>query len=234
MGEEGESKKRSRWVDQESSDEDLSTNAQSVGHKKDRKLKKKVSRQSQGFDPNALPPLNAEEEGPIYGPYRPSQGEAHLNEVPTQLESSSPVKGGATSSRRTKYVPVPQFAQKPRSFHPINIQACRSVECYEKLNRIDEGAYGIVYRAKDKKTGEIVALKRLKLDQEHHGFPVTALREIHTLLRSQHPHIIHVREIVVGNSLSRYPFGLYFNVGALRMHLATGIRPPTTNLQACI
>ncbi|KAJ2248160.1 hypothetical protein GGI13_001488, partial [Coemansia sp. RSA 455] len=44
---------------------------------------------------------------------------------------------------------------------------CRQVDqCYERLNRIDEGTYGIVYRARDRLTGDIVALKHLKLDQE--------------------------------------------------------------------
>ncbi|KAE8687390.1 hypothetical protein F3Y22_tig00111022pilonHSYRG00655 [Hibiscus syriacus] len=40
-------------------------------------------------------------------------------------------------------------------------QGCRSVDEFERLNKIDEGTYGVVYRARDKKTGEIVALKKL-------------------------------------------------------------------------
>ncbi|ORZ35762.1 kinase-like domain-containing protein [Catenaria anguillulae PL171] len=82
---------------------------------------------------------------------------------------------------------------------------CRSVDCYEKLNRIDEGAYGIVYRARCKSSSQIVALKRLKLDAttDRSGFPITALREMSALLRMRaHPHIVHVREVVVGASLS--------------------------------
>ena len=34
------------------------------------------------------------------------------------------------------------------------LMGCRNVEEYEWLNRIEEGTYGVVYRAKDKKTGE--------------------------------------------------------------------------------
>ncbi|KAJ1669814.1 hypothetical protein GGF44_004858 [Coemansia sp. RSA 1694] len=80
---------------------------------------------------------------------------------------------------------------------------CRQVDqCYERLNRIDEGTYGIVYRARDRQTGDIVALKHLKLDQERNGFPITALREIHTLLLAKHTNIINVREIAVGRSLN--------------------------------
>ncbi len=34
------------------------------------------------------------------------------------------------------------------------IQGCRSVEEFHCLNRIEEGTYGVVYRARDKKTGQ--------------------------------------------------------------------------------
>ena len=34
------------------------------------------------------------------------------------------------------------------------IQGCRSVEEFECLNKIEEGAYGVVYRAKDKKSSK--------------------------------------------------------------------------------
>lgn len=34
------------------------------------------------------------------------------------------------------------------------IQGCRSVEEFNCLNRIEEGTYGVVYRAKDKKSGK--------------------------------------------------------------------------------
>jgi serine/threonine protein kinase len=43
---------------------------------------------------------------------------------------------------------------------------CRNVDEYEKINRIGEGTYGTVYRARDRKTGEIVALKRIILHNE--------------------------------------------------------------------
>lgn len=83
------------------------------------------------------------------------------------------------------------------------IQGCRSVEEFQCLNRIEEGTYGVVYRARDKRTDEIVALKRLKMEQEKEGFPITSLREINTLLKAQHPNIVTVREIVVGSNMDK-------------------------------
>ncbi|KAL7301501.1 hypothetical protein TKK_0005937 [Trichogramma kaykai] len=83
------------------------------------------------------------------------------------------------------------------------IQGCRSVEEYKCLNRIAEGTYGVVYRAEDRRTKEIVALKRLKMEKEKDGFPITSLREINTLLKAQHPNIVTVREIVVGSNMDK-------------------------------
>ncbi|XP_052151774.1 cyclin-dependent kinase G-2 isoform X1 [Oryza glaberrima] len=81
------------------------------------------------------------------------------------------------------------------------LQGCRSVDEFERLNKINEGTYGVVYRARDKKTGEIVALKKVKMEKEREGFPLTSLREINILLSFHHPSIVDVKEVVVGSSL---------------------------------
>ncbi|KAF1887920.1 hypothetical protein Lal_00023928 [Lupinus albus] len=81
------------------------------------------------------------------------------------------------------------------------LQCCRSVDEFERLNKIDEGTYGVVYRARDKKTGEIVALKKVKMEKEREGFPLTSLREINILLSFHHRSIVDVKEVVVGSSL---------------------------------
>jgi cell division cycle 2-like protein len=83
------------------------------------------------------------------------------------------------------------------------IQGCRSVEEFQCINRIEEGTYGVVYRARDKRTNETVALKRLKMEKEKEGFPITSLREISTLLKAQHQNIVTVREIVVGSNMDK-------------------------------
>eukprot|EP00898_Chlorokybus_atmophyticus_P008064 jgi/Chlat1/8259/Chrsp78S07698 len=81
------------------------------------------------------------------------------------------------------------------------LQSCRSVDEFERLNRIDEGTYGVVYRARDKKSDEVVALKKVKMDKEREGFPMTALREVNILLSFHHPNIVNVKEVVVGKNL---------------------------------
>lgn len=61
---------------------------------------------------------------------------------------------------------------------------------YQKLEKIGEGTYGIVYKAKDKKTGRIIALKRIRLEAEDEGIPSTAIREISLLKELRHPNIV--------------------------------------------
>mmetsp|Transcript_2999 Transcript_2999/g.6998 ORF Transcript_2999/g.6998 Transcript_2999/m.6998 type:complete len:359 (-) Transcript_2999:441-1517(-) len=69
---------------------------------------------------------------------------------------------------------------------------------YKKINRIGEGTYGLVYRGKDRETGEIVALKKVLLKDKNNGFPLTSIREIQILRKLKHPNIITLREIAVG------------------------------------
>ncbi|KAF0686296.1 Aste57867_21902 [Aphanomyces stellatus] len=80
---------------------------------------------------------------------------------------------------------------------------CRDVDEFEKLNRIGEGTYGTVYRARDKKSGEIVALKRVILHNEKQdGFPITAIREIKLLKRLHQENCVQLKDVVVGRKRS--------------------------------
>ena len=74
---------------------------------------------------------------------------------------------------------------------------------WQRLNSIEEGSYGIVFRARCKQTGQVVALKKFKMDKEKNGFPITSLREIQTLMTANHDNIVRVREIVVGDTLTQ-------------------------------
>ncbi len=64
------------------------------------------------------------------------------------------------------------------------------MERYSKLAKIGAGTYGVVYKARDRQNGDVVALKRIRLDAEDEGIPSTAIREISLLKELQHPNIV--------------------------------------------
>mmetsp|Transcript_47731 Transcript_47731/g.108324 ORF Transcript_47731/g.108324 Transcript_47731/m.108324 type:complete len:301 (-) Transcript_47731:296-1198(-) len=74
------------------------------------------------------------------------------------------------------------------------------MERYQKTEKggggLGEGAYGVVYKGKDKKTGEIVAMKKIRLELEDEGMPSTALREISLLKELTHPNVVGLRDVV--------------------------------------
>ncbi|NP_001348696.1 Cyclin-dependent kinase 11.1 [Caenorhabditis elegans] len=101
------------------------------------------------------------------------------------------------------------IAQLP-VFYP-GLMGCRNIDEYECVNRVDEGTFGVVYRGKDKRTDEIVALKRLKMEKEKEGFPITALREINMLLKAgNHPNIVNVKEILLGSNMDKIYMAMEF------------------------
>ena len=64
--------------------------------------------------------------------------------------------------------------------------------------------YGIVFRARDKITNEIYAIKKVKMQKElKEGFPITTIREINLLLGVEHNNIVQIREILSGNSVEK-------------------------------
>ncbi|KAK3913154.1 Cyclin-dependent kinase 12 [Frankliniella fusca] len=72
----------------------------------------------------------------------------------------------------------------------------RCVDMFDVITQIGEGTYGQVYKAKDKRTKELVALKKVRLENEKEGFPITAVREIKILRQLNHKNIVNLREIV--------------------------------------
>jgi cell division cycle 2-like protein len=115
----------------------------------------------------------------------------------------SSVVGGGPSSVKTAD-PASPSAVVPR--HNPLLQGCRSVyDTYDRIARVSEGAYGVVWKARDLATDEIVALKQIKFDADasKEGFPVTALREISVLLALSHESIVTVKEMVVGDAIDK-------------------------------
>lgn len=81
-----------------------------------------------------------------------------------------------------------------------------SMEKYEKLEKVGEGTYGKVYKAKEKATGQIVALKKTRLEMDEEGIPPTALREISLLqMLSQSVYIVRLLSVEQVDKPSKDP-----------------------------
>ncbi|KAF2452848.1 cell division control protein 2 [Lineolata rhizophorae] len=72
------------------------------------------------------------------------------------------------------------------------------MENYQKMEKIGEGTYGVVYKARDLTTKDqrIVALKKIRLEAEDEGVPSTAIREISLLKEMNDPNIVRLLNIV--------------------------------------
>jgi cyclin-dependent kinase 9 len=68
-------------------------------------------------------------------------------------------------------------------------------EKYEKISHIGKGTFGEVFRARNKTTKYEVALKKILMDNEQEGFPITALREIKLLCTYKHENIVNLIEV---------------------------------------
>ncbi|XP_074599981.1 cyclin-dependent kinase 1 isoform X3 [Brevipalpus obovatus] len=71
------------------------------------------------------------------------------------------------------------------------------MENFEKLEKIGEGTYGVVYKARTKKTDLIVALKKIRLENEDEGVPPTAIREITLLKELTHPNVVRMKDVIL-------------------------------------
>lgn len=96
-----------------------------------------------------------------------------------------------------KEVDVPPREEPTPVPPPVPAAPPGSLELYERLVQVGEGTYGKVYKAKNVETGALVALKRIRMEAEKDGFPVTAIREIKLLQSLRHPNVVDLIEMMV-------------------------------------
>lgn len=83
----------------------------------------------------------------------------------------------------------------------LELPVVDSVADYEKIRRIGEGTYGVVYAAKHRPTGKVVALKKLRMERERDGMPVTSVREVRVLQSCSHVNLVNLIRVVTGTKL---------------------------------
>ncbi|KAH7958156.1 hypothetical protein HPB51_027860 [Rhipicephalus microplus] len=75
---------------------------------------------------------------------------------------------------------------------------------YVMIEKIGEGTYGVVYKAKCKGTNKIVAIKKIRVDCAEEGVPMTTIREVSLLKELKHENIVRLIEVVISPSNSIY------------------------------
>uniref|UniRef100_A0A4W3HQL0 Cyclin dependent kinase 12 n=1 Tax=Callorhinchus milii TaxID=7868 RepID=A0A4W3HQL0_CALMI len=111
---------------------------------------------------------------------------------PDSPEQKSPSPPQPVLKKRPK-ICCPRYGEKKET---ESDWGKRCVDKFDIIGIIGEGTYGQVYKAKDKDTGEMVALKKVRLDNEKEGFPITAIREIKILRQLNHTSVVNMKEIV--------------------------------------
>ncbi|KAG5899144.1 hypothetical protein JTB14_027337 [Gonioctena quinquepunctata] len=71
----------------------------------------------------------------------------------------------------------------------------RNMERYEKIAKLGEGSYGIVYKCRNRDTGEIVAIKKFAESEDDPLIRKIALREIRLLKNLKHPNLVNLIEV---------------------------------------
>jgi len=143
-----------------------------------------------------------------------SRQEEEEEEESAAAEATAAETAAAAAAAAPRPPPRPPRPPQPPSSSPLALaaplrQPCRSVDSFERLAKVSEGTYGVVYKARDRSSGEIVALKKIKMDPgvagaggssdaSQWGFPLTSIREINVLLSLDHENIVRVSEVVVG------------------------------------
>jgi len=83
-----------------------------------------------------------------------------------------------------------QHRTEPQGAQRTLTKSISGLDKYQKLEKLGEGTYGIVYRAQNLDTGEHVAIKKIRLEKEDDGVPSTAIREISLLKNLRHPNVV--------------------------------------------
>lgn len=112
----------------------------------------------------------------------------------------SDVTDNESMSRLNNSIPVldqrvPSVSIEFELFYYRTRTSSRSMERYEKLCKLGEGSYGLVYKCRNRDTGEIVAIKKFAESEDDPLIRKIALREIRLLKNLKHPNLINLLEV---------------------------------------
>ncbi|KAG1359065.1 putative serine/threonine-protein kinase [Cocos nucifera] len=102
----------------------------------------------------------------------------------------------------------------------------KSADSYDKLDKVGQGTYSNVYKARDRDTGKIVALKKVRFETSESESVKFMAREIMILQKLDHPNVIKLE----GLATSRMQYSLYLVFDYMHSDLARVISRPGVRL----
>ncbi|CAJ1976904.1 unnamed protein product [Sphenostylis stenocarpa] len=102
----------------------------------------------------------------------------------------------------------------------------RSAESYKMIDKVGQGTYSNVYKALDRDTGEIVALKKVRFNTSEPESIKFMAREIMILQRLDHPNVVNLK----GLAISRMHYSIYLVFDFMQTDLARVIARPEQRL----
>ena len=159
-------------------------------------------------------------EGQVESVARHSSTSAHRNprHISTPIVPTANVHASPPTSITKDGHPTPQPMEESDDVPPLNetqasptetpeiptgnSSSSSSTELYKIVSQVGEGTFGKVYKARNTLTGKHVALKRIRMESERDGFPVTAMREIKLLQSLRQENIVRLFEMMVSNGES--------------------------------
>ncbi|KAL9076689.1 MAG: hypothetical protein Q9157_003579, partial [Trypethelium eluteriae] len=152
----------------------------------DESNKNDVTKQQDDTAPSHMPP-----------PDRPNSNEhGDGSKISFAIKSKAPAPTHASKID----LAATKIASRPLASVSAPLPSSRSTSDSRKTGNesvIGSGTYGKVYKAVHVYTKEKVALKKIRMEGERDGFPVTAIREIKLLQSLRHENVVRLQEVMV-------------------------------------
>ncbi|XP_065293598.1 cyclin-dependent kinase 1-A-like [Dermacentor albipictus] len=135
---------------------------------------------------------------------------------------------------------LPRILQlpRPRTFVPLQSSRRRieagldSMDNYVMMEKIGEGTYGVVYKARCKRSNKTVAMKKVRVENADEGVPSTTIREVTLLKELTHENIVRLVDVVMpGSNSAMY---LVFEYMAMDLRKRLDTLPKDKKLDAAV
>ena len=175
---------------------------------------KRPSREAEPFSGSKRPSREAEPSIGSKRPLVPSEPRGYrkkrefASSGPERYQSNyygdkynGPPRSNNIPLKEPRFVPKSKVAEPapgaPKLSMIFSVKISNPTEIYKRVQQVGEGTYGKVYKATNTITNDFVALKKLRLESEREGFPITAMREIKLLQSFDHENIVGLLEMMV-------------------------------------